>query len=135
MSWDIFVQDLPAGITSTEEIPNDFRPGIIGKSADIVARIKEVVPSADFTRPSWGTIDGQDYSIEINIGEEEYLRSFALHVRGGNSATIMVANILNHLGLRALDPGSESGLFTSATEAEASLQKWRGYRDQAVEKS
>jgi hypothetical protein len=49
MSWDIFVQDIPPLARSVKEIPDDFDPRPIGKWLDLVARIREVVPNADFT--------------------------------------------------------------------------------------
>jgi len=77
MSWDIFVQDFPSDAKSIEDIPDDFKPGSIGKTSDIIERIKEVVPTADFSNPAWGTIDGDGWSIEVNIDEER--TATALH--------------------------------------------------------
>jgi hypothetical protein len=43
----------------------------------------------------------------------------------------IVADVLERLGLRALDPGSNSGFFERDT-AVASLTAWRNYRDQVL---
>jgi len=97
------------------------------------AKIKELIPDADFADPSWGRIEADDWSIEVNIGVDEECKSFALHVRGGDEAVGVVAAILDHLNLRALD--SQTGeFFIAGLEAPDSFQKWRAYRDQVVNK-
>lgn len=131
MSWDIFVQDLPADAKTLEEITGDFKPKPIGLRNEIIAKIKEVVPSADFADPSWGLIDGGDFSIEVNVGNDEPTTSFAFHVRGGDAAIGVVAAILKHLGLRAIDCQT-SCFFEPGAEATKSFQAWRAYRDRVV---
>ncbi len=51
MSWDIFVADYPRSARTVEDIPDDYVPRPIGPRTDIIARIKEEVPSADFSEP------------------------------------------------------------------------------------
>ena len=127
MSWDIFVQDLPANAKAVQEIPRDFQPGPIGKRQAIIDAILDVAPNVDFTNPTWGSIEGDDWSIEVNIGEEDECSGFAFHVRGGDEAAKVVAAILAKLRLRALD--SQTGDFFEANEAVNSLQSWRTYRN------
>lgn len=131
MSWDIFVQDLPRDAKSVKEIPADFKPSPIGRRSTIIEKIWEVVPIADFSDPSWGRIDGEDWSIEINMGAEEECRSLAFHVRGGDTAIGVVAAILEHLKLRALAPQT-GGFFVAGPEAIESFLEWRAYRDQVI---
>ena len=132
MSWDLFVQDIPASATSVTEIPDDFRPSSIGKRADIIVQIQEVVPTADFTSPDWGVIDGPGYSIEVSMGKVEDVHGFALHVRGNDQMVFVVADILEHLGLRAFDPTSDSGIFGLDQEQAAGLRRWRAYRNEVI---
>jgi hypothetical protein len=132
MSWDIFVQDIPASAQSPADIPDDFKPRPLGKRAHIIARIQEVVPTADFKDPTWGKIDGPDFSIEVNMGDEEKVQSFAFHVRGGDLAAFVVADILKHLGFRAFDPNSETGIFDCGRDAAKGLRRWRAYRDKIL---
>jgi len=131
MSWDIFVQDLPRDAATVADIPHDFKPAPIGKRADIIETIRDVVPSADFSDPSWGQIEGEDWSIEVNIGKNETCNGFALHVRGGDAAAAVVAAILDHLKLRALD--AQTGeFFVAGPEALASFRQWRAFRDRVI---
>lgn len=131
MSWDIFVQDLPHVAKTLDDIPDDIQPKTIGTRADIIAKIKTVVPSADFSDPSWGIIDGDGFSIEVNIGGKDPLMGFAFHVRGGDAAVGVVAAILEVLGLRAID--SQTGdFFKAGPEALKSFRAWRACRDRLV---
>jgi hypothetical protein len=130
MSWDIFVQDLPADAATIEAIPPDFVPRPLGPRADIIAAIRSVVPYANFTDPAWGQIDAPAFSIEVNLGANELVDSFALHVRGGDAAVTCVAAILDALGVRAID--ASSGDFFHRNTALKSFQRWRSYRDQIM---
>jgi hypothetical protein len=129
VSWDVFVQEIPPGVTSAEAIPDDFRLAPLGLRDDFIQRIQAFVPSADFKNPAWGVLDTPEFSVEFNMGEDEELSSFALHVRGAEVAGAFVADLLSHLGLRAFDPQSPAGIFESSASAE-SFGRWRRYRDE-----
>ena len=131
MSYDIFVQDIPESASSVDDIPQDFVPSPLGSRQSIIDGILDVIPSADFSDPSWGRIDFEDWSIEVNIGEEEPCASFALHVRGGSRALGAVAAILERLGFRALDT-SEGGIFSADRASIESFNRWRGYRNRVI---
>jgi hypothetical protein len=128
MGWDLFVQEIPAAITCVDDIPEGFEPSPIGSRAAVLAVIRDVAPFADFSDPAWVRIDFADVAVEVNLGDNEVLTSFAFHVRGGDEAVGLIADVLDRLGLRAFDAGSDSGIFDAST-ATASLQKWRAYRE------
>lgn len=133
MSWDIFVQDLPPGIASIDDIPDDFRPSSIGRRSEIIAKLSALYPECDFGDPSWGILKIPGCSIELNLGSDEELDGFALHVRGDQRAPNVVAEILGALGLQAIDPASESGLFErdSVLRSE-SFARWQEYSSRAL---
>jgi hypothetical protein len=131
MSWDIFVQDFPRDIKTLEDIPEGYSPPSIGKRSTVISRIKEVVPFANFSDPSWGLIDGDGWSIEVNLGDSEDCMGFAFHVRGGDEAVGVVAAVLQHLDLRAFD-AQTGDFFVAGPEAVESFRKWRAYRDRVV---
>jgi len=135
VSWDIYVQDIPLSVKSVSEIPTNYEPRLLGRRSDIIARIREVVPNADFTSPAWGLIDGPDFSIEVSMGDVEQVDSFAFHVRDGDLAAFVVADILRQLGLRALDSSSPSGIFELDGDPADGLRRWRDYRDSLVGKT
>lgn len=134
MSWDIFVQDIPEYVVTPDDMPDDFEPVALGQRSEIIKRICEVVPFANFQDPAWGQIDGPDFSIEVSLGEEDVVMDFAFHVRGGDDAAAVVSDILNYLGFRAVDTASESGMFEPGAHAQEAMRRWRAYRDTMIRK-
>ncbi len=132
MSWDVLVQDLPPDALSVDDIPDDFDPQPIGSRSWILHGIRAVVPFADVSNPAWVSIEGDDFSIEVNLGQAEEVESFTMHARGGDLAAFVIADILGELRLRALDPQAASGIFTSGSDAADGLHRWRAYRDRIV---
>ena len=132
MSWDIFVQDLPKGATRLGDIPDDFQPAPIGSPSELVHRISVIFPEADFSDPTWGVIEGSDFSLEVSLGDGDPITSFALHVRGGESAPFAVARLLTGLGLSGLDPQSDSGLFALDHASLEGFERWRRFRERVV---
>ena len=136
MSWDIFVQEIPKDvkkISDMHEKYGNFNPSPIGTRSEIIEKIKKVIPEANFSNPSWGIINGDGFSIEVNMGNKEECLGFAFHVRGDESAAFVIYDILEKLELRAFDPSSETGLFTISPDAMESFQKWRQYRNRILE--
>ena len=131
MSWDIYAFDIPDEFTSVQAIPKDFKPASLGSRAELISKIIEVAPTADFSDPAWGTLDGDGWAIEISLSQEEDSTGFAFHVRGGDGAVGAVGAILDHLRIRAVD-AQTGDFFTAGPEALKSFQQWRAYRDQIV---
>ena len=133
MSWDIFVQSLPPGITSAADIPDDFVPSPIGLRSELIAKVSAHYPECNFADPAWGVLDVPGCSIELNLGSSEELQGFAMHVRGEERAPSVVAHILGELGMRALDPSSPSGLFEQDPILRSeSFAQWQSYRSRVV---
>ncbi|HEY3898268.1 MAG TPA: hypothetical protein VGM54_06630 [Chthoniobacter sp.] len=132
MSWDIFVQDIPVEARTLAEIPDDFSPQPIGAPSHILDAIRAAAPFADLSDPTWVRIDAPGISMEVGVRAEDPLYSFAFHIRGGDCSAGVVADILQRLQLRAIDPASDSGIFDSSKAAE-SLQRWQQYRDRVLE--
>lgn len=132
MSYDIFVQDLPANAASIADIPGDFTPRGLGPRATIVEAIRRAAPGVLFDETGWAAIDGPDYSIEVSLGVEDPVQSFAFHVRGGAASLFVVATILDDLGYRALAPDTESGFFRLERDARDAYARWRAYLAQVT---
>lgn len=129
MSYDLFVQDLPPDLDTVDDIPDDFAPRSLGSRAALIAQIVAILPAVDFSDPSWGVLSGDDFSVEINLGDKDEVPSFALHLRGGERALLTAQHLLDELGLDALDPQVESGLFVYDDEAIAAFKAWRKFAD------
>ncbi|HYM00604.1 MAG TPA: hypothetical protein VEZ90_16735 [Blastocatellia bacterium] len=130
MSWDLFIQDIPPNARNLDEIPDDFRPGIVGNRSELIEKIKTFAPDATFADPSWGSFEGPGFSIEFSMGVSEDVDCIALHVHGGadDSLVAFVSGLLECLAVRAFDPSSESGIF-EARESSIGFQRWTAYRD------
>ena len=82
--------------------------------------------------PAWLTVDTPDYSIEFNLGADDPIDHFALHVRGGGPIFEAVARFLDALSVRAIDVQDETGLF-DAQRAIQSFSDWADYRDSVTD--
>jgi hypothetical protein len=130
MSWDISIQDLPADVKTVADIPEDYQPRPLGRRADLIARIQELLPDVTFSDQSWGMLDRPGFSIEFNMGAEEICDGFMLHVRGGSSAMDTVARLLQHLQFRGFD--CQTGDFFSPPVAQESFKQRQSYRNQVI---
>jgi len=130
MSWDIFLQEIPPGILSVEDIPDEFEPRTLGTRQEIIARITELVPFANFDDPTWGTIDSPAARLEINLGDEDPVQCIALHVRGGTAPAGFVFDLLSHLKVGALD--SATGELFDTAAASESFEEWQNYKRRVV---
>ena len=130
MSWDLFVQDWGSART-LEEIPDDFQPKPIGTRTKMVEQIKQAEPTVNFEDESWGIIENDQFSIEFNMGPDELLNSFSIHVRGNELAIPCIGNILKYLNLRATDGSTPE--FFDTNNAITSLQNWIEFRNKVLE--
>jgi hypothetical protein len=120
----------PPDVETVEDIPDEFAPGPLMSRQSLIDGILTVVPDADFSNPAWGKIEGPGYSIEVNVGDDDPVESFGFNVRGGDLADVAIADILDHLELRAID--ESSGDFFDRQASVESLQGWRAHRDRVI---
>ena len=132
VSWDILIQDLPGDVASIVEIPDGFRPQPLGDRRELITKIMEVAPTADFSDPAWGQLETPDFVIEFNMGGEAITDAIMLHIRGGDPAAEFVGSLLHHLGRRAVD--SSAGEFFDDAAAADSFARWQAYRDKVIER-
>lgn len=105
VSRDIFVRDIPAGISSVDEIPDDWQPQPLpfGHAA-VVEAVRELAPESDTTDPAWMHVTLPGVDVEVNVTDESPLESFALHVRAADpgAADAFIARLLDRLGSACL---------------------------------
>ena len=131
MSWDVIVHRFPQDIETTEQLPDGFKPPAIGSRAEIAQSIRTIFPDANISNLGWLVVDGQGFSIEVNIGNEEPCDGFMLHVRGGEAALGAVMQIARLFEARALDLSSCEFLDRMA-DPDSGFRQWRAYRDKSV---
>ena len=131
MSWDIFIANFPRDMSRLGDLPRDFKLSPLGARSELINRIRQILPGADFKDPAWGIFEGDGFSIEFNIGKEENCDGLMLHVRGGGSrAMATIAELLQRLQLRGID--CQTSEFFSYEAAERSFGQWQKYRDQVI---
>jgi hypothetical protein len=131
VSWDIFVQDIPEYAVSLDDIAEDFKPKLLVSRSNVIGAILKFAPFSDVSDPTWVRIQGHGADIEVSLGDHDQVAGFAFHVRGGDASIGIIAGILQDLRLRALDPGSDTGIFDPG-KAGDSLKKWLEYRDRVL---
>ena len=131
MSWDILILDVAKEVKSVADIPKDFQPKPLGVRADVIRRIREIIPKADFSNPSWGILFADDYSIEFRTGSAAVCDCISLSVRGGGNVIPVIARLLAHLGVRAIDCKT-SEFFDPGASAANSFEEWQAYRNRVV---
>jgi hypothetical protein len=114
-----------------ESVPADFQPQVFGERPYVIEQIKQVVPEADASDPTWVVIDGDDCSIEISLSNEQ-IDGLSFFCRGNGEAVIgILGAIAQKFGLRIVD--LQGGDFLEpGPQAEASFARWRTYRDQVI---
>jgi hypothetical protein len=125
MSWDVFIQHLPASAVSVEDVPDDFAPLPLGSRAYVLNVIASVFPAADASDPTWLTLETPAYSIDFGLGAEDPVPSVVLHVRGDESVIPPIASLIEKFGARALD--SWTGEFFEPSSAADSIRRWSAY--------
>lgn len=133
MSFDIFVQDLPADAKTIDDIPDSFLPAPIGPRKRVLDAIRRAIPDVVFDDAGWANIESVTYSLEIHIDDADPTVAFALYLRRGEAALDVVAQILHELDCRALVPGTASGFFEPGEAREAYAQ-WRHWLASRVER-
>ena len=130
MSWDVVIMNVPEGIESPAELPDDFESNL-GTAESFLSLLNSLFPEIDLSDPTWGILDGPDFSIEFSIGENDPIESVMLHVRGSDQAIQPIQRLCQAGSWRALDMGDGEFIDFSA-EPAAGLESWRDLRDEAA---
>jgi hypothetical protein len=132
MSWDVLFQDLPRGIRSVDDIPDDFRPGALCTRAELVAAIRNAATTTTFSGPWFGVLDADGFSIEFSAGDGDPIGSVMLHIRGGDGALPVVRALSVALGRVAIDCSAGELMDFASPDDGKGFAAWRAYRDQIV---
>src|SRR4051794_6278443 len=103
MSWDVMIFNLrgasPPPIEDLAE--GDYGPQ--GPADEVRQRVASLLPGLDWSDPTWGLYEGDGFSIEVNVGDDDPIDNMMLHVRGGGDAISAIARFARPLGWSALD--------------------------------
>ncbi|NUP53761.1 MAG: hypothetical protein HOW97_41540 [Catenulispora sp.] len=131
MSWDVVLFKIPDDFASIADIPQDYKPVPLGSRVEVETALRKAVPSVDLSDPTWGTLEGPTWSIELNIGRADPIETIMLHVRGGGDDVLVeIFTMAAALDCRVLD--CSSGDFIVTPEATDGWHGFQAFRDRAA---
>lgn len=134
MSWDVsfFAAKVPP--PPVTEMPNDWRGEDLGPLEEVRGKISASVPKVNWNDPSWGTLDGEGYSLEFNVGRDDPCYGFMVHVRGAGVAVRLLLAIGERWGWYLLDT-SQGEWLHHLSDAEAGWVGFQQFRNRIVGRS
>jgi hypothetical protein len=132
MSWDVMIFNLggktPPTLDEFEE--SDCLP--LGPAAEVRERLSALLAKLDWSDPTWGVFEGNGFSIEFNVGEDDPISNMMLHVRGRGDAIAAITRFAKPLGWSALDC-STSEFLDLDNPSQAGWEGFQAYRDKIIE--
>ncbi len=138
MGWDIMVGDFPKDAATPTDLPDGYSLPSMGKRSEIIRKIQEIIPAVKFVSLSYGDIEGEDWSVEVDLDQgsgndpnaDVECEMFWLIIRGtGETSVGIVAAILKHLDIRGIDCQTTE-FFDAGPNTAESFQKWRDFLGQ-----
>lgn len=130
MSWDVILFKVPPNVVSLEEAGVTLTP--LGTKLEVISKLKRIIPNVDFSDPTWGKLDGDNYFIEFSMGKEEIIDGLMLHIRGGNEVIEVLKTISKDTGWKPFD--CSNGELIDFDYYPEGLQKWKDFREQMAQK-
>jgi hypothetical protein len=131
MSWDVMIFNLraktPPPLEQLQE--SDFDP--LGPAVDVRQRISALLTGVDWSDPTWGIYEGDGFSIEFSVGNDDPIAHMCLHVRGGGDAIAAIIRFARPLGWSALDC-SASEFLDLDNPSQAGWEGFQAYRDRVI---
>lgn len=131
MSWDVLLLNLPPGIETIDQVPDDFDVNLGPLQAVLTALNQVFDGQIDLRDKTWGMLEGERYSIEFNIGSKDPCGSIMLHVRGEDSAIEPIKALCVHTGWSAFDTSSGE-LVDFHGDAAVGLRTWREWKERVL---
>ena len=131
MSWDVLVVAAESRPPPVDELPQDWKPRAIGSGDAVRAKICERLDNVDWSDRSFGIFDGPGFSLEFNLGADEPIESFMVHVRGSGDAVRALLELARPNGWWLLD--CSNATWIESDDAQG-WQRFQSYRDQLLQK-
>ena len=130
MSWDVYVMDY--GGNPPEVLDADTpEPAVMGTAADVRSMIDAHFKGVDWSDPSWGIFDGDGFSFEFNMRDEDEKQGFMVHVRGGGDAIsgLLAFSVPNRWSVLDISTGA---FIDPNDPSNEGWKKFQAYRDQVI---
>ena len=133
MSWDVLVCNYYGSPPKDmENLPDDHKPDPLGSASTVRMSISQNLPGVDWSDPTWGIYDGDEFSIEFNTGEEDPINSIMLHVRGGGDAIAAMLQFANPNKWSLLD-FSTGQFLDPENPSQQGWEDFQAFRDKALD--
>lgn len=134
MSWDVFLHKFSRRYSSVNQIPQDEQPLPLGSLTEVQRAVSSIFPGTNWADPTWGVYDGAFGSVEFNVGDDNPVRSLALHVRADKAVIGGILQLCERIDCQAIDP-TDGSFLDQSENPSAGLEKWSRYRDQITRES
>lgn len=134
MSWDVSFFAAEAPPPPVTEMPDDWRGESLGTLEEVRGKISGSAPEVNWSDPSWGTLYGEGFSLEFNIGRNDPCYGFMVHVRGAGDAVRPLLAIGEKWCWYLLDT-SQGEWLHHLSDVEAGWVGFQEYRDRVIRRS
>jgi hypothetical protein len=134
MSWDVMLFRFAGEAPASMDDINDAQQLPLGAAADVRAGISAGLTQTSWDDPAWGIFDGDGFSIEFNVGDDDPVDSMMLHVRGGGDAVAAIMSFAAPLSWAALDC-STGEFLDPAAPSERGWKDFQAFRDKIIDRS
>lgn len=114
-----------------EHMPGDWRGACLGSQTEVREKISSVLAEVSWNDPSWGLFEGEGFSFEFNMGNEDPTTGFMIHVRGGGPAVSRLLDLAESTGWYLLDC-SQGEWLHHCQEPDAGWIGFQTYRDKVM---
>lgn len=131
MSWDIMVYGFRGAPPPVDEWDDDSAREALGSSAEVRSKIDASLPGVDWSDPEWGVFEGNEFSFEFNLDDEESIDSFMIHVRGGGDAVATLLKVAVPNGWSLYDLSTDEWIDPK-DPSNAGWEDFQAFRDRAL---
>jgi hypothetical protein len=103
MSWDLLVLRFAGKAPQNIDKAERKQVKDLGPAQQVRDRILRALPQVDWSDPSFGTLAGDGFSIEFNVGREAVIDNIMLRVRGEGNASPAIKAVVKRNGWALLD--------------------------------
>ena len=129
MSWDVLVLNL-GGKPPPGDAADADPVGPLGTAAQVRRRIAKHLPGVDWS-DSGGVYEGDGFTIEFDVGDDDPIDQLMLQVRGGGDAIAALLRFVNPNGWALLDCATSEFLDPENPSAEG-WEGFQAFRDKAT---
>lgn len=122
----VFAADTPMDVDDAghARFDDDFSPSPLGTQDEVRGTLSRVFPAFNWTDPTWGQLEGDGFSIEVALDDEDPCRTLILFARG--NATAAALRLIDATGWRLVVSGTDGWMNLSA-DPDAGRRAFEAY--------